>query len=191
MKKFLLLLLGTLLINFASAQLTVNPQFGVNASRLTSDPAFANNPEGRVGYTIGLNLRIGDRVYLQPGGFWSQQGSRLVTTDDLGDIEFQDDLDINFIKVPVLLGYKLVDGYGFALRIGAGGVANFLVDVKDNPFGKTRDDFNDTTFGLRAGLGMDIFFLTLDVDYEYGISHYFTDGSEKQQMLSFALGIKF
>lgn len=51
------------------AQTVINPKVGINASRLSTDPT-GGEISARKSWQLGLDARIGDRVYFQPGLFW-------------------------------------------------------------------------------------------------------------------------
>src|SRR5690606_1227830 len=76
MKKSMFCLVSALVVGMMSAhaQLQFNPQIGMNFTRLSENPQVIINDvevetEGKAGVLFGADLRLGDRIYLQPGLF--------------------------------------------------------------------------------------------------------------------------
>ncbi len=104
------------------------------------------------------------------------------------------------LNVPILFGYKIAG----PLRINAGPVATLILS-DDNGLleaigNAAEGEPNNFTFGLQAGLGVDISKLTIDLRYETSLSNYgdgiTVAGKEYQfdtrmNQLSLSLGILF
>ncbi len=185
------------------AQTVVNPKFGLNTSRLSTDPQLGQI-NGRLGWQLGLDVRIGNRVYFQPGLYYFKQSSRLITqskaeNDSLPGL--RGDLNRQGLQLYTLVGYYLVDGEGFKMRVNAGPSISLLTSVGQSAT-IGRDDYQGTNVTGVAGVGFDIFFLTLDYNYEWGLSKIFKNdtvsggnvsfnGTPKLSKHNISVGIKF
>ncbi len=174
----------------AGAQIAINPQAGVNLSRLSDDPGDFEQ-SARVGYQFGGFLRMGQKTYLQPGIFWLRSGTELEVVDDLTDETVKDATDMQGLYIPVALGTDLVEGDSFRLRANLGASATLVTSVSDNDFGIEKDDFEDLIWGARAGLGLDLTRITIDVAYDYGLTKVFKDDPDevKNQVVSLTVGL--
>ena len=168
----------------------INPQIGFNLSKLSTDVQTAQT-KYRLGYMFGGYIRSEGNVYLQPGIFWRRMGVKLQTTQEIqNQHEFHN--DVSSIQVPVLVGVNLVNTQALVFRANGGGFANFLTSVQNTPL-YTKDDLRKTTFGIRAGVGVDLYNLTGDIGYDYQFSKFFADGIGSDAKLSgwfFTVGLK-
>ncbi|MBL7962592.1 MAG: outer membrane beta-barrel protein [Flavobacteriales bacterium] len=182
MNRSLLLLTATLLAYTGMAQLQFNPQLGVTFQQLTNAPERATY-KANAGWILGMDVRIGDTFFLQPGAFFgrnattvtqqitSGSGSGTVTT-------IEDDIIRTYLKLRVLGGWKLINGDAFKLRLAVGPSYDMLLSV-DN----TNEDisynqeayFANGSFNLEAGLGMDIAFFTVEPGVAFGLTQVYND----------------
>jgi len=155
------------------AQLAVNPQLGVTFQNLTDEPDGAEF-KAAVGAMLGLDVRIGDRFYFQPGGFF-ERNSTVISVGDTATIE--DNLVRSNLKLKALVGYNLIDGDGFRLRLNTGPSYDILlsVDDKDDNIDWNKDDFNSGSFNWNLGLGADLSIITLETGMVYGLSNVFKE----------------
>lgn len=193
MRKTIGLLLALLIGGGLYAQM---PNFGIKAGATLSSISTTNlesnySSDNLLGYQIGAFARInGGKLYLQPEVVYNHRQTQLVGFPG-GDITF----DIGSIDVPVLLGTKLIDGKVFNLRAFVGPEASFATskDYGDR-FEIQLKDFNDLTWYVQAGVGVDLLFLTLDIRYEKGLNDIYNDGESlnfKNNVWVFSLGMKF
>ncbi|UZR94177.1 outer membrane beta-barrel protein [Chondrinema litorale] len=193
MKKITFIVLGLLFSNYAFCQLVINPQVGLTASSLTTDPE-GTEATGRIGYTFGGSVRMGDKIYFNPGIFWVKSTNELTSKSEFGDTSFgeiKDNATINMLHIPAQVGVKLIDTDPFALRIAGGPSLSWVTSVKDNAFGYTKDVYNDKIWGAKFGVGVDILFLTADLSYELGMTDLYKFSDAKNNILSLTAGIKF
>ena len=175
----------------ATAQMAINPQAGLTLSRLSDDPGDFEQ-SARIGYQFGGFLRLGERTWLQPGLFWIRSGTELEIVDELTDDKIKDATDLQGFYVPVAIGTNLIDGESFRLRANVGGSAAIVTTVSDNDFGIEKDDFEDLIWSVRAGVGLDLSRLTVDLAYDYGLTKVFKEDDEdevKNQILSLTVGL--
>lgn len=170
----------TLLSLFASpafAQLQLNPQIGVTFTDLSVAPkdilGVELNTEGKAGILVGADLRIGGKLYIQPGLFVI--GTKTVYRYDNGVIVDQSEITRYGAKLKGLVGYKLIDN-SFTLRVMGGPSYDFQLSLnaEDNPY-FDKDQFKSGIFNLDAGVGVDILFLTAEIGYSWAFTDTFDE----------------
>lgn len=171
----ILFTISTLFGHNAQAQLTINPQAGISASMLSTDPQ-GSEASARFGYQVGTYLRIGERLYLQPGIFWQRSGTELRTTGELDLETLKDEVDLDAIFLSAGIGYNLIDSQAFVLRVNGGVAGTFILNVQDNLLGLELDNFNGLLAGAPVGIGVDLFgLLSADLSYEFGLTNVFDE----------------
>ena len=159
----------------ARAQLAVNPQVGLNYTRLTNTPAGLDS-NASVGWQLGMDLRVGDRFYFQPGAYFGR--SVTLVTYQLADTSLvEDDLVRTSARLKALAGFNLIHSDAFRLRINAGPTYEALlsVDHTDDRIQYNRDDYASGSFNMDVGLGIDLWILTLEGGSSYGLSNAYRD----------------
>lgn len=156
-----------------SAQLAINPQVGIDLTKLSGDDDLLNYT-AEVGFLVGGDLRLGSRFYVQPGAFYIS--SKTAVSVD-GVVDADNSITTSKMKLKGLLGYNLIDGDAFRLRLNGGPTYNFILNVsdEDGSYDNWKDDFNSGSFNLDAGLGADISLITLESGISYGLSKAFKD----------------
>lgn len=150
------------------AQVAIHPQIGMALTTLTPEQVgvqFNADP----GVLAGVDLRIGQRFYVQPGAFFVSAKTAVSVGDS---VVTEDHLVWNSLKLKALLAYNLLDGDDFRLRLNAGPTFNWLLsaDGKDDYIKIEMADMNTGTWNLDAGLGIDLTIFTLDGGVSYGLS---------------------
>lgn len=195
MKKLSLLIGMLLLTTIAYAQVKVNPKAGLNFSALTADGEIIESDGLRVGYNAGLDFRIGENenwFYFQPGLHYYSVGAKLVLNDNDNAAEVRDIVAVNSIKLPLNGGLYLTGTDGaLRVRLNAGMVPTILMGVEDNALFLGKEDFKTFGLGFNAGLGMDLTILTLDFNYEAGITEVFEAGAGRNNIFSISAGLVF
>jgi hypothetical protein len=107
-------------------------------------------------------------------------------------------VDISAIHVPGLLGVDITRGRTTTLRINAGLAATFIHDVRDNALGLEENDVEAVLLGARGGIGIDVAFVTFDLDFERGLTDLFVDEfaptvdlEVRNDVLKVSLGLRF
>ncbi len=161
--------------SLALAQVAINPQAGVNFTRLTNTPSGVVS-SAEAGFQLGVDFRLGDRLYFQPGAFFGRSAT-YVKLNPLDTVVMEDNLIRTTAKVKALVGYNLIHGDAFRLRVNAGPTYEALlsVDSKDDEIAFNKDDYNSGSFNMDAGLGLDIAFLSLETGLSYGLSKAYKD----------------
>lgn len=177
MKKTISILAITTTIGTASAQFQVNPQMGLTFQSLTGEIVEGQDFKGSVGFTIGSDLRIGDRLFFQPGAFLSR--NRTISSFDNGNTIVSEAKIINTnLKLRALVGYRIVDSYQFDLRFFAGPSYDVLMSVdgkNTEDIAWDKGDFSSGSFNLEAGLGFDMGLFTLSPSASFGLNRAFSD----------------
>lgn len=170
LKKWSILLVASLVAVSLSAQITVRPQIGFNASSITEDlPEEVLN--GQTAINFGVDIQFGGRLYFQPGLMYEGRKADVEPEDqNIGSVN----LRVNRIRIPALVGYNITGEPEQFLNIRAftGPDISFAVnkDVDDNQLSFDKDDIKNFVWGWNVGAGVDIAFLFVDIGYQFGLS---------------------
>jgi hypothetical protein len=111
-------------------------------------------------YQVGFFLQFGRKFYIQPEFYYATQ-------KEPGSITTAPDVTINTLKVPIMLGMRLINLKVISAHLMAGPAASFL--LKDSSPNSNRKQSN---FALQAGGGIDLIGLfTLDVRYSFDMAN--------------------
>lgn len=172
MKKLTILLALFLLITIgANAQFEIKALAGLNFATLSGHNM--DEVKGNAGYQFGGGVLIGDKFYVEPGIQFGKKSTTI--TSESTNIDF----DQNFVRIPVYAGYHLLghESGPLALRLFAGPAVTIPGAIKKGEDQISKDDINNALWGVDGGLGVDIFFLFVEFNYEYSFSDHFVDGS--------------
>lgn len=174
MKKFLLLCFVSLFVSqLAMAQFHVNPKIGFNSYQLRSNSELLQF-DSKSGFNLGIDVRIGDKVYLAPGVHFYAVGADFEGIFEEGSMDnLSDNIKQQTIRIPLYLGTSLVEVETFKLRAQIGALGSVPINVSDNAFGLEKDDFRDMKFSGAAGVGIDLGHFTLDANFELGFQDIF------------------
>lgn len=174
MKKLLLTILLGGALTAADAQFQVNPQLGLTYQNLTN-PSQGLEFNAAVGWTLGADLRFGDRAFFQPGIFFGQNTSLVSVGGDT--ISYEDGLVRTNLKLKAMVGYKIVDSYQFDLRFALGPTYDVLLSVDDRDdddgIDFNKGDFNKGSFNIDAALGFDMGLVSVEPSVSFGLSRVF------------------
>jgi len=176
MKKILLTWAAIAAAATASAQFQVNPQAGLTFQNLTQ-PGQGQKFKAALGWTLGADLRFGDKLFLQPGAFLSRNTTTISVQDSTASYA---DLDLNTtnLRLRGLVGYRVIDSYQFDLRVMLGPSYDVILSKKLED--GSGDAFNSGSFNLEAGLGLDMGLVTLSPTMTFGLSKVFKDNPNVQ-----------
>lgn len=203
MKRFTLL--TATLVNglLCVAQWQFNPQIGLTFQNLTDAPENAEY-KAKAGWILGMDARVGETFYLQPGLFFARNATTITTEVPSADpnnpgtittTSIEDDIVRSFAKLRLMGGWKLINGDAFKLRLAVGPSYDFLlsVDDKDNKLDFDEADFTSGSFNLDAAVGMDIAFFTVEPGVSFGLSQVYSDNIRTQEIdskyLTFSLTV--
>ncbi len=119
------------------AQVKVGPIVGLNFSDMTGD----TDSDGMlVGFHLGflVNLGITDYFMIEPQLLYSTKGAK----------GKKEDLNLNYIEIPIWIRYQLSSGLNF----NVGPYAGILTTAKIGD-SKVKDNYNALDYGLAAGIG--------------------------------------
>jgi hypothetical protein len=171
MKKLTLLSIFTMFLALsAQAQVEIRPKVGLNFSNVTETPEGYDN-KAKLGFQVGVNVLIGERLYVQPGISYF---SRSTEFSNDNDVNFDTDQDVSGVRVPVFVGFRFVDPDNDALfnaRIFAGPTFTYFTQYEFTNEGLDEQvDWNTTHFGAEVGAGVDISIFFIDASYEFGLT---------------------
>lgn len=172
----------------------INPKVGINFYDI-SDVSGDFDNDGRSGFHAGVDFRIGDKVYIQPGAHYYALKSDFTNEGIVDEVidELTDEVQLQTIRVPVMIGTSFLQNDVLGLRAQTGLVGLFPIGTSDNTI-FDNDDYRNTNFGAAVGLGIDISILTLDIIYDFGLTDSFEDDanfSGKNNILSLSVGLAF
>lgn len=163
----------------SQVQFTINPQAGINYSTYSYPEAdstyISPDLDGRVGFQVGPTVRIGKGWwYIQPGLYWIRQGIGFksdigpdaVTVDDL-----KDDIYLKGFQIPLVFGANVINKDAFRLRAQVGFDMGWITGVTKNNYNFDTKYYTSPFYGARAGLGLDILFLTFDLGLFRGFTN--------------------
>lgn len=157
----------------ASAQVfEVVPQIGVTLGQFSGDNIDSS---AEIGFSAGGKVRLGSGLYVDGGIFWTAAGGEM--TADIGNGTQTDAFFVRSIRVPVTVGVRVINARIVALRLFGGGAFNIVSGVGDTDFGFEKEDFRSTILAGRAGVGIDLAILAVDVAYEFGFTNIFDEGA--------------
>lgn len=159
-------------------QFHIGPQIGYTAPKLSYKGSDINNGL-KNNMLVGVFMRIGKKIYIQPEVNYMTQGSVFKFPSLTSTSVVEQDVNLKSIQVPLSLGWQILDLKVVKFRIFGGATANFIVNKTiDTKNGNAKDyllpsDFNDIQWQYQVGAGIDFLMLALDVKYYGGINDLF------------------
>lgn len=188
MKNVFLSLCLALMLSPAFGQfgIKLNPQLGVHSARLIGSVQDITT-QSNLGWQIGINALIGGRLYFAPGVYFVGTGSV---------VELADEQKIKFsgLQGVAQVGYRLIKSDNIiGLRIKGGPSLLKANQPGENIFDISKDDISSSLLGARVGVGIDVLFITFDLDYDYGLSkiYDYQDWDFRNGMLLLNAGVRF
>ena len=184
MKKITLIIAAFLISGSMFGQFHFGPQIGYSASNLTlNTDTISNSMKNNL--LLGVFVRVGKKIYLQPEVNWMTQGSvfKYPSIAD-GIVPLEQNIKLNTIQVPVNLGWRIINLEIVNVRLFVGVAANFLMNtVIDTKSGNpddyenalVPDDFKSVTWQWDAGVGVDVLMFAIDVKYMGGLTNVLND----------------
>jgi hypothetical protein len=179
------ILLPLLLLFSLSSAAQVRIGFGLGMSTTDVSPSdlLVANPNGtesllmklesaNFGLHGGVTLRVPiKKFFLQPSVYFNSSSADFRVEDlQSGGAEKLLREKYQNLDIPFLMGFKLGP-----LRLQAGPVGHVFLDCQselDEQIPDYEKNFEDFTFGWQAGLGLDIWKIYLDVNYEGNFSRF-------------------
>jgi hypothetical protein len=175
---------------------TIGVYAGLNSTRFKGEEDIDKNDlKSRLGYQIGIFTRFGGRLYGQIGAEYLASSSNFFTQGDGSTIsDIKDKIDLKYIQVPALVGFKLLQSQRgtSAIRLAGGAEFSHQLDVNNNKFNFEKESFNNSTINALGNLGFDIGFFSIDLIYHHGFTDVLKNqNSAKRRMVSASVGFKF
>lgn len=193
MKKIALLFVALFLATAVKAQIspvTFGPKVGYQTTKLSTNRQVVKSDfKGNMAFGVFARLTI-KNIVVQPELLYYKSG-KVFEVNALGGFGIQTP-DINptitvsqsNFALPVLLGYQFVDMPLLKMRANVGpvfyfamGQADYSINGENVPY-FDEDVTEDVAVGAALNLGVDIWKLTLDVNYSFGLSETFDDEIE-------------
>jgi hypothetical protein len=186
MKKFFLFALLIITAELAFGQFDFGLKLGYNASKLSTNIDSIKSSMSS-GFHVGAFARIGKRIYVQPEAYYTLSGG---TFENLGVNTINDwkqKVTVGTLDVPVLIGFKIINGETINWRIMAGPEVSFLVNSKIKDVSLTgpieKSNLSTVNWYIQAGTGIDLFFLNLDIRYQFGLNSMINDVTGNNQVV--------
>jgi len=180
-----LLVLFMLFSTLASSQIELGVKAGLSSSDLDPESILIHNglntteisiAEAGYGFHFGLytRLRIAN-IFIEPSFLLNSSRvdynveEQIVETGVFSTIKSE---TYNNLDIPLMIGMKI----GF-LRIQGGPVAHILLNSTSEltDINGYRQRFRDASYGIQGGIGLDIWRIRLDLNYETNLSNYGSD----------------
>ena len=201
MKK-LIVMAAVAVFGFANVQAQGEIQFGakagVNFAKLTGDAV--EDADGRTGFHVGaiVEIPVSEKFSVQPELVYSQQG--LQSKYDIGGISIEEKLKLDYINIPVMAKFYVVEGFAVEAGPQFGFKMNAKYEVEGDGESFEEDAEDITGFDLSLGAGLSykldngLFFQTR---YMFGLSN--VNGDEEEgfddnltnSVLSASIGFMF
>ena len=203
MKKVLLLFVALFVATAVNAQIspiTFGPKVGYQTTKLSTDRnVIKSDFKGNMAFGVFARLTIKDFI-LQPELLYYKSGKMFQVSvfDNFGiqnpNLNPTFTINQSNLALPVLLGYQFVDIPILKMRANVGpvfyfaiGQAEYSMNGENVPY-VDNDVTEDMTVGAALNLGIDIWKLTLDVNYSLGLTETFDDEIEVPGVGEFEVG---
>ena len=170
-----------------NAELTIGAKAGINFYSLSSDALVEDDDTG-VSYEFGIYGRIGDRFFVQPELNLVSHKTHLITRTQ-ARVGERDALNVHYLRVPVLFGYRTDYNGAVAsqIRFMVGPSISYAVGVADNRIDVSKRDLHKAQFALNGGVGFEVWVLHLDLMYHHYLTSLFNDGRSEGKGRAFSV----
>ncbi len=194
MKNYLAIALLMITALHSSAQeFSIGPKVGISQGNLSVSGNDFSSTDNKLGYHLGLFARLGgNRIFLQPEVLYTNTGGDF-QQDQGTNNTVQYSASFDRIDVPLIVGLKFAQFF----RVMVGPSLTFLIDSSlesDDP-AFSGPDYNTSTVGYQAGIGLDIANMILDLKYEGALGRHAESVAgfptdQRQNQLILSLGIR-
>ncbi|WP_235297665.1 outer membrane beta-barrel protein [Portibacter marinus] len=187
MKKIVALLLFLASATLMSAQGGAQIFTGITTLTNTST-AITRKGEFHSGFTVGIQSRLKDGTFVAGPGL-KYTRFNMVSSNEAGFYKKEENYHLLSVPFNIGLEYRLT--YILKLRMYTGADAHYFYKIDENDRSINLDYVNDYFFGAHAGIGIDLYWVTFDAKYEYGLSNAHKMDRSKYNALNFNVGIFF
>lgn len=189
MKKFITLFAVCLccMATMAQSPINVGIHGGVSSNRIkVRDIPYEVKSGAHAGFLVGAFCRVNlGSIYLEPSLNFSQKKSVLKAEN----LDSESTIKINSFDIPLMVGVKILDISILKLRGYLGPVVSFPGKVKNLPTGLADLKSKDAIWNGKIGVGVDVWKLTFDIDYEKSFQDLGHD-LKSPRSFNFTLGFK-
>jgi hypothetical protein len=201
MKKIIFIFIVFILsAEFSMGQTVLGFRLGYNGNTLSSGNDSVQS-SFTSGFHAGVFMRIGQRIYFAPEVLYTYSGANLSNEGFTPDSAWKEKIHFGSLDIPLLFGLNIVRSQMLKWRLELGPVVSFSTNTKIKNLGVaegpvTSGDINSMQWRIMAGTGIDLWFLTLDVRYQYAFNSLIKDVQgysfdTRNSMISVSLGFKF
>lgn len=170
---------------------------GLNSTRYRGESVDLGNPEGRIGYQLGLFVRGGGRLYGQIGAeYFSSSAFYFRPGDGQSLASIRDQINVSYIQIPVYIGFKVTESdRGIsAIRLQAGVEYANHIGENTRSFNFSEQEIKGGSFNGLGQLGFDIGAFLIDLTYHHGLTQSIQPtgfSGSYRRMVSASVGFKF
>jgi len=191
MKKLAVLLLACFLGFGAMAEMPINLGIhgGISSNRIKfEDLRSVRGSESNTGFMVGAFMRVNfGKLYLEPALNYSHKKSTAEGFKTVNTPRENFDLEMNTFDIPVMLGLQVLDLSIVKIRAFVGPELSVGKIKNLKRLGDVSAD--KANWRGKAGIGLDIWKLTFDVDYEKGFQK-LSHELKAPRSFNFTLGLK-
>ena len=201
MKKFLVIFIVLFLsAEFSMGQTVLGFRIGYSGNNMTSGIDSISS-KFTSGFHTGAFMRIGKRIYFAPEVLYRYSGANFSNDESTTGKIWKEKIAIGSLDIPLLFGLNIIRSQMFKWRLELGPAASFITNTKitnvndaEGPI--TSGDINSTQWRVMAGTGIDLWFLTLDIRYQYAFNTLISDVQNysfdtRNSIIDVSLGFKF
>jgi opacity protein-like surface antigen len=182
-KSFFFLFAFALFFSIQAQGLRFGVKAGANFADFSGSDAKDLSTDMKVGFHIGalVEFKLFENFSIQPEVMYSTKGAKL---DNIGEIEV-DDVDLNYITVPVLAKFYLISN---KLSIDVGPQFSFLLDEN------IEEQFESKSFDFAALAGLSFHFndnVFAQLRYVAGLTDISENAEIRNQVFQLSLGYRF
>jgi len=192
MKRLLMILclIFFLFSGWSQTPINLGIKFGTNSSSLITNFNDVFEKSEIKHYLAGAFVRVNlGKVYIQPEAYFNTKGGIVSSIYSIPE-----NLSFQTIDVPLLIGYKIINIPIFNLRVHAGPVLSFVTadpiisDIKNLNYNDLKDKF----WGTQAGIGLDLWFVTIDarIENSFNVFNKNSNYSASNRVFLLSAGIK-
>ncbi|HLL95649.1 MAG TPA: hypothetical protein VK404_11765 [Spirosoma sp.] len=173
---------------------------GLNTTKFKGESVNAGGKlSGRLGYQAGFFVRGGGRLYGQLGAeYFASSSNYFVAGSGQTAKNIQSQIDIQYVQIPVYIGYKLVESdRGIsAVRLQVGLEYANRINANSGDFNLSKNEIKSGTFNGLGQLGFDAGPIFLDFTYHHGFNNAINStnvgfAGSQRRILSASVGFKF
>jgi len=140
------------------------------------------------GFLLGAAYRKGRFGYWEIGLNYNNTAISLKEENILDD-----NLQIRQLELPLLGGINLLSltRRVVGVRLFGGAVPGYILGISNNPFFIDEDDFERFQIAGRAGVGVDVLFMFVELGYQYGFIDLLKNQDSNLSQFDFRLGVRF